>query len=665
MNRMRRGRAPGEADTGRKKEWRGLRTGRVWLSMNLMNRSRRKSTAMAYIAGLLALFLLSAPPGALAQLGAPPPLFAPTTVTGDLGTAADPTIVRSRPVAINLHLLAQADGSPRQWAPGGALKLNLFDDVSFTALFDRVELNAPNSFAWIGRIDGIDLSQVILVVRDQIMMGSISMPGALYQIRYAGGGLHAVHELNPGAFPPEQPPLPVDPADLDASAPAAAAAIPDDGSLIDVLVVYTAAARVAAGGTTAMNTLIDLAKTETNTSYANSGITQRIRIVHTAEVSYTESGVSSTDLNNLTNTSDGFMDNVHTLRNTYAADLVTLLVENAGGFCGRGWIMTSVTPSFASNGFNVVARNCATGNYSFGHELGHNMSARHDWYVDSTNNSPYTYNHGHVNVSGPWRTIMSYNNQCADSGVVCTRIPYWSNPDVLYGGAATGVPEGSSNAADNRKALNNTAVTVANFRASPTFTLTVTKAGTGTGTVTSSPAGIDCGPTCAASFATGTPVDLTATPDPDSTFAGWSGDPDCTDGSVTLDANKTCTATFNLSSGPDLTGVWNPVSQSCRLGQCKLQGSVQVWNQGSATAPASLLRVILSDDAVLDPGDTVLQESSIRSLLPGRSRTSKVKVKLPLGVTASGKYLFAVIDPLNGVAETIETNNTLMYGPIP
>lgn len=55
-----------------------------------MNRSRRTSTTTAYIAGLFALLLLSAPPDALAQSAAPSPLFAPTTVAGDLGTSADP-----------------------------------------------------------------------------------------------------------------------------------------------------------------------------------------------------------------------------------------------------------------------------------------------------------------------------------------------------------------------------------------------------------------------------------------------------------------------------------------------------------------------------------------------------------------------------------------------
>ena len=80
----------------------------------------------------------------------------------------------------------------------------------------------------------------------------------------------------------------------------------------------------------------------------------------------------------------------------------------------------------------------------------------------------------------------------------------------------------------------------------PTFTLTVAKAGTGTGTVTSAPAGIDCGATCAAAFASGTAVTLTAQPAPGSTFAGWGGD--CTGATCTVGmaAARSVTATFTL-----------------------------------------------------------------------------------------------------------------------
>ena len=88
---------------------------------------------------------------------------------------------------------------------------------------------------------------------------------------------------------------------------------------------------------------------------------------------------------------------------------------------------------------------------------------------------------------------------------------------------------------------------------SPTtsFTLTVTKSGTGTGTVTSSPAGISCGPTCSANFDSGAVVNLTATPDSGSTFAGWSGACSGTGAcSVTMDAAKSVSANFTASPGP-------------------------------------------------------------------------------------------------------------------
>jgi Right handed beta helix region/Divergent InlB B-repeat domain len=51
--------------------------------------------------------------------------------------------------------------------------------------------------------------------------------------------------------------------------------------------------------------------------------------------------------------------------------------------------------------------------------------------------------------------------------------------------------------------------------------LTVTRAGTGT--VTSTPGGIDCGSSCAGSFASGTSVSLAATPGAGWVFMGWSG----------------------------------------------------------------------------------------------------------------------------------------------
>ncbi len=84
-------------------------------------------------------------------------------------------------------------------------------------------------------------------------------------------------------------------------------------------------------------------------------------------------------------------------------------------------------------------------------------------------------------------------------------------------------------------------------------TLTVAKSGAGSGTVTSSPAAINCGTTCSASFATGTAVALSATPASGSSFTGWSGA--CTGTgacNVTMDAAKSVTANFVVGT-PTLT----------------------------------------------------------------------------------------------------------------
>ncbi|NIV33501.1 MAG: hypothetical protein GWN58_29845, partial [Anaerolineae bacterium] len=64
--------------------------------------------------------------------------------------------------------------------------LNLFEDVVHTALLDRVEYIPGNDFTWLGHLEGTPHSQVILVVGDGVLVGNISMPGAFFQVRYAG-----------------------------------------------------------------------------------------------------------------------------------------------------------------------------------------------------------------------------------------------------------------------------------------------------------------------------------------------------------------------------------------------------------------------------------------------------------------------------------------------
>ena len=101
---------------------------------------------------------------------------------------------------------------------------------------------------------------------------------------------------------------------------------------------------------------------------------------------------------------------------------------------------------------------------------------------------------------------------------------------------------------------NNTATISATVGAATNFTLTVAEAGTGTGTVTSAPTGINCGTACAANFASGTMVTLTAAPATGSTFAGWSGACTGTGACVVMvTAAAAVTATFTAANTFALT----------------------------------------------------------------------------------------------------------------
>jgi Metallo-peptidase family M12 len=363
----------------------------------------------------------------------------------------DPTLVQSRYVYVNFDYLNKAD----------SIVLNLFQNISVKAVRDRLERRFETRYSWFGRVDGIEQSSVILTIEDGTMAGNITIDGKFYQVRPSGDGIHSIREIDQSAFPGEDCAPPIEEPGTESLEPQLVlptSEYDDNGSTIDVMVVYTQDAANASFNITAE---IQLAVDETNQSYINSLVNPRIRLVHAAQVTYTETGNISTDVSRLKNPSDGYMDEVHTWRNQYNADMVTLIVENGGAYCGIAYaIMSTVSPSFEDKAFNVTDRGCATGYYSFGHELGHLQGARHDWYVDPTNNSPYTYNHGYVSPNNDWRTVMAYSNACFG----CTRIQYWSNPNVQYGGLPMGVPEGQFQAADNRKTLNNTAYTVANFR---------------------------------------------------------------------------------------------------------------------------------------------------------------------------------------------------------
>ncbi len=392
-------------------------------------------------------------------------------------------IIRSRTVVLDMAMLQKlrADVAEKPQT----IRVAFFDDAPMLVLVTRTERVGRNGIAYIGTVPGIALSSAVIVEENGVVSGNVNVLNQKYQIRNVGVAGHVMQEIDGRAFPLDhavspaattpsaKPGLPSTPAGSKDRTPPIAAVntAADDGSIIDVMVVYTTAARISQGSTAAMNSLVNLVITETNIAYANSGVKQRLRLVYAGEVNYAEVDFA-TDLARLQGTSDGFMDDVHRLRDLYAADVVSLWGNYTVG-CGLSNLMTNESLSFANQAFNVVDRNCATGNYSFAHELGHNMGLQHDIYDgnSSTTVTPegsvistaINYAHSYVDMPNHFRTVMAISAQC-DAQVPridCVRIPYFSNPSVNFSGAATGDAR-----AQEFKALNDTRDTTANFRMS-------------------------------------------------------------------------------------------------------------------------------------------------------------------------------------------------------
>ena len=384
--------------------------------------------------------------------------------------AADKTggipAVRSRLVTVDAAALFPKADSGKNAVPDNRLGLNLFDDVTVAMTPTTVETIGPaQTTVLVGENDDAAGGQSRFAQTSGVLYGVVRTSGRLlYEIAPAGGDVYVIREIDQTSYPDEHEVV-VPEASLPRAADTArAGTAADDGSRIDIMVVYTPSARDAVGGTAAMASRIALGISETNQGYANSGVVQRFRLVYSGEIAYTENSFE-TSLADLQGTADGKMDNVHALRNTYGADIVSLLINN-DDYCGLGYLMTSTATNFAAYAFNVVYYSCATGYYSLAHECGHNQGANHDR-ANAGGATLYSYAYGYQQTaaSPPFRTIMAYN---CSSG--CTRVNYWSNPDVNYNGYPTGVVSTAGNAADNRLTLNNTRTIAANWRQAMTPT---------------------------------------------------------------------------------------------------------------------------------------------------------------------------------------------------
>jgi peptidyl-Asp metalloendopeptidase len=351
-----------------------------------------------------------------------------------------PTTASVEVVTVNLNALGDQTTT-----------LALPDARRLVATESRRDVRSNQDYTWHGTFPGIPGSAT-LVVHNGNVTGSINNGTDIYKVAPLGNGQHAIIKFDASRLPPEHPPSITErerrgDAATFSGQPQAATSAP---VTIDVLVAYTPSAAAQIGD---IASLVQLAVEEANQSYINSHINQQLRLVYSYQVTYSEVGKSFDKIvDDLAGKSDGSMDEIHQLRDRYGADLVALII-NQTDYCGLADAILAVE----STAFAAIHYNCATGYYSFAHELGHLMGARHDPAHDPST-TPFPHGHGFQNGTA-WRTIMAY-----DCAAFCNRLQYWSNPNVSYQGS----PMGTVPTHDNARVLNATSSTIAGFRGSVT-----------------------------------------------------------------------------------------------------------------------------------------------------------------------------------------------------
>ena len=376
--------------------------------------------------------------------------------------AATLEAIRTDPLVSELHVGRSEAAALAAVPVARALSIPVPGSARGAFVFTGVDVvhNAEGMVSLHARKEANDTS-VSLVVQGADVLGSIEHGDGTWRVAPLGGGLTAVYRydtsglrMDPPGWGMRQRLLAPEPRPMDDAGASVEEA--DSGDTIDLMVVYTPAA--AALGN--IDAFIQFALNNTHDAYRNSNIGFRLRLVHKAQVDYTQHASNmGEDLQRLSNlnrngrpvANDGYMDEVHDLRDRYGADLVALLVARpASRVCGVAWIPPFgryPRDDFESLGFSVNARSCeTTSGRVFAHELGHNQGARHDPYnspgdcptgpdsCDGQGNFPWRY--GRCNTEQGWRTVMAYRS--TPDGRCVQSTARFSSPDVTWGGRDRG-----------------------------------------------------------------------------------------------------------------------------------------------------------------------------------------------------------------------------------
>ncbi|MBM4297686.1 MAG: hypothetical protein FJ143_08100, partial [Deltaproteobacteria bacterium] len=384
-----------------------------------------------------------------------------------------PQLFRQTPVptALGRHGVAahigDIDAGTLSTAPNG-LMIPLPGKADLAVENRGHQRRGARNMVWRGATAGDRQSNVTLTYHEGLLYGRIESGSDIYSVHTGANGRTIIERIDTDSFKPEwghdhathghdriPPATGAAPAPSSGAGGATSESTAADGTVeIVLLSVYTPQARAGAGGATQMHAAIQAAVDQANTAFINSQMVARFFLAHTAEVTYNDTGNMNADLDWVTANAG-----VAALRNTYSADMVSLIVENGGSYCGTAWVQRNPGSGFAGYAFQVTDRGCLP-NSTFAHEHGHNMGMEHNPENSSVGNNPsaasYDFAFGHW-ASGSFATIMTYSSICPAS---CPRILNFSNPDVLHNGLSTGI----FNQRDNAQTGDLTAPIIANYR---------------------------------------------------------------------------------------------------------------------------------------------------------------------------------------------------------
>lgn len=347
---------------------------------------------------------------------------------------------------------------------GDKARFSIPGKADYLVEFQRLVRHANGDTTWIGNVSGSADHQAVITQGAVGAVGQIRTPNGKYLVEAEEGG----RLVDPDAAGLKEAPVCAEDPPAKKAGPDAIVVDPSAdnqfsaSTTIDLMVLYTPGFSPGSA-TTKINQLVALA----NQAYINSNVDVQLRVVHTQQVSYSETTSNSTALDALTDGTDPALSSIASLRTQKGADLVALIrpySDTNHGSCGVAWVLGSGgTPMDPSGGYAVISYGSSGSYYchdiTLAHEIGHNMGSAHDRaHASVPGIYPYSYGYGVDTVFG---TIMSYIRPTVEKfsnpAIYCT--PGVSQPCGI-------VETNTAQAANNRLSLTNTKATVAAFRSS-------------------------------------------------------------------------------------------------------------------------------------------------------------------------------------------------------